>query len=478
MLNKKNPKENFYCQTDQKELDFLSKKVKESEYLPKYHIYPESGLMNDPNGLAYFNQEYHVFFQWYPFDSVHGLKHWGHTASKDLLFWTEQEMALIPNQEFEKDGCYSGNAFEYDDKLYLFYTANYKTKAGKLPKQALAIMDKNRQIEKQADPIIDETPAGLSGELRDPYVFEREGTFYMLLGGSQFESEPHPGFGDKGVLVLYQSQNLFDWDYAGLIDIPIETGYMLECPSLITIDGKDVLFLSPMGLKPDKIHYQNRFATIQLTGKLNLKKMGFEIEHAKEMDAGFDFYAPQAFYGENKVPMMFAWFGCGEPVYPTEEGWKHGLSLPQELTIDDNGVVRRFPAGSILDHFDDLKEVKGSGILVPSKYYRLQFESDFSFKIGTEEDYWSFEYNTEKAIAIVSREYLKLPVDLEYGLTRRVKIADLKKVDVFVDHSFIEIYLNDGEEVFSFRVFQNEKDFIFSPGKGFRYSLYNEENGV
>ncbi len=65
-------------------LEELSEFVSQSEYLPKYHIYPKSGLMNDPNGLAYFNGEYNFFYQWFPFEPNHGMKHWGHLTSKDL----------------------------------------------------------------------------------------------------------------------------------------------------------------------------------------------------------------------------------------------------------------------------------------------------------------------------------------------------------------------------------------------------------
>lgn len=92
-----------YYQKSNKDLfDQLKKENKHSKYLPKIHIFPEAGLMNDPNGLAYFNDQYHVFFQWYPFGTVHGLKHWGHTTSTDLVHWSSQEFALIPNQEYEK----------------------------------------------------------------------------------------------------------------------------------------------------------------------------------------------------------------------------------------------------------------------------------------------------------------------------------------------------------------------------------------
>ncbi|OJG43020.1 sucrose-6-phosphate hydrolase [Enterococcus gilvus] len=416
--------------------------------------------MNDPNGLAYFNQKYYVFFQWYPFAPVHGLKHWGKTTSKDLIHWSEQEPALIPDRHYEKNGCYSGNAFEYEDKLYLFYTANFKTPAGKIPKQALAIMDKDEKIIKVEKLIIDSGVEGLSGELRDPYVFSRNGLFYMLLGGSKFEGDEHPGFGEEGVLLLYKSENLLDWNYQGLIDLPIDTGYMLECPSLIEVDGKEVLFLSPMGMASDETRLNNRFATVYLVGELDLEERIFKTDQWDEMDAGFDFYAPQAFYKE-KQPLMMAWFGCGEPEYPVDEQWQHGLTFTQKLHLK-HGKLLRFPVDEILGAFSEGENVTTKSIMPNTSTYHLQLTDGFDFRVGSKEDYWSFTYDTDKEEACISREGLDQIIDETFGFERKAKVKHLTVVDVFVDNSFVEIYLNEGEIVFSFRVFQQITGTIYS----------------
>lgn len=50
----------------------------------KYHLYPNVGLLNDPNGLVYFKGKYHVFFQWNPYGCNHHYKEWGHFISDDL----------------------------------------------------------------------------------------------------------------------------------------------------------------------------------------------------------------------------------------------------------------------------------------------------------------------------------------------------------------------------------------------------------
>ena len=95
--------------------------------LPKlqYHVEPEKGWLNDPNGLCYFNGKYHAFFQHYPNATVWTAPlYWAHVTSDDLIHWEEQPMGLTPDQPYESTGgCFSGSAFIKDGKAYFFYTA-------------------------------------------------------------------------------------------------------------------------------------------------------------------------------------------------------------------------------------------------------------------------------------------------------------------------------------------------------------------
>ena len=472
-MSKKIEKYTFYTTEWQEHLSQLEEKINESAYLPKYHLYPKTGLMNDPNGLSYFNGKYQVFYQWFPFDSFHGMKHWGHATSEDLVKFKDEGFALIPDEEYEKNGAYSGNAFEYNDELYLFYTANYKTDTGKVAKQALAIMDKKGTITKYPkNPILEGAPKGFSQELRDPFVFERNSSFYMLLGGGRFLEGEQTGFGDIGELLLYKSTNLVDWTYQGTIDLPIDKGYMLECPSLVTIDGKDVLFLSPMGYEKETYRYQNRFSSIYLVGQLDVEKRTFALEHVDELDAGFDYYAPQSFYGKNQLPLTFGWFGCGEQVYPIDtEGWKHGLTTAQEMRLVD-GKLRRFPTEEVQKQFTDKQTIRTNQLLLEYPYYHLQFElnkeQESTICFGTKDDFWQLNLDEKKETVTIDRGHLAKKIDTEYGMKRTCEIAELANnitVDVFVDNSFIELYLNEGERVFSFRVFLESEQTTISFSK-------------
>ena len=54
--------------------------------------------MNDPNGMFYYEGEYHLFYQYYPDSTVWGPMHWGHAVSKDLVTWEHLPIALYPDE--------------------------------------------------------------------------------------------------------------------------------------------------------------------------------------------------------------------------------------------------------------------------------------------------------------------------------------------------------------------------------------------
>ena len=100
-----------------------SEKLIKVEDKPAFHLAARTGWKNDPNGFSFYKGEYHMFYQYYPYDSQWGPMHWGHAVSSDLLHWKHLPAALAPDEFYDRDGCFSGSAVALDDgRQLLMYT--------------------------------------------------------------------------------------------------------------------------------------------------------------------------------------------------------------------------------------------------------------------------------------------------------------------------------------------------------------------
>ena len=83
------------------------KNLYKEKHRPQLHFSTIRGWINDPNGLVYYDREYHLYFQHYPFGYYWGQPHWGHAVSTDLVHWKQLDDALIRH---EHGGIYSGSS--------------------------------------------------------------------------------------------------------------------------------------------------------------------------------------------------------------------------------------------------------------------------------------------------------------------------------------------------------------------------------
>lgn len=476
------PKYRTIYEAEENELEMLREKSEKSYWKPAFHIHPQFGLLNDPNGLAYFNGEFHIFYQWYPFSAMHGMKHWAHVKSVDLVNWKRLPVALVPVEDYESHGAYSGASLEVAGKLYLYYTGNIKYSDSAMDRsanQCLAIMDKDGKIQKyENNPIIKGVPNGYTGHVRDPKVFEKNGHYYMLLGAQRADL--------SGAIIIYESKNALDWTFKGELNLQIdfpESVYMLECPDYFELNGKDVMVFSPQGLKAQGHDYHNLYNVIYVTGKLDIDTLHYEVEHYQELEKGFDFYAPQTFAGKNNERLLFAWAGMGEINYPSDqEEWAHCLSIPRELKIIDGKLVQR-PSGALKQlrrdsHSKTITIESGTkGMDQGIGQHELEFEFDaveatrFGIELfASDTEGLVLEFDREKQTVRLDREKFESAFGGEYGFMRSsdLRIESCVKVQVFVDHSIAELFINDGEVVFTARVFPKKDSKgvkVFSNGK-------------
>lgn len=489
----KEPKHRTILETTKEELAQLLEKSKNDNWKPIYHIHPEFGLLNDPNGLAYFNGYYHLFHQWYPYGTTHGMKHWAHLKSKNLVEWTREEVALIPTEDYEAHGAYSGTSIEIDNKLYLYYTGNIKLdKMNRSSNQCLAIMDGDGNIQKHpSNALIEGVPQGYTGHVRDPKVFKKNDQYYMILGAQRLD--------ETGTFIVYQSPNGIEWKLLGeliLKNFNQEFGYMWECPDYAQIDGKDLLVFSPQGIEPQGEKYKNLFNVTYVIGKLDIENLTFEVESFDEFERGFDFYATQMFKGKEEQTLLLAWAGLGEFEYPTDEfGWAHCLTFPREITIKDNKVIQ-FPAKELellrLDGMSESGECQGFALLPnETNTYELNVTlkpndaNTFGLNLAvSEEECLILEFNQKEQTVTLDRSELKHQFVEEFGTYRQadLNIGEVLEIKVLMDNSIAEIFINNGEVAFTTRLFPLKTSTnieIFSDGSMmYNYEKYLLKRGI
>lgn len=460
----KEPKYRTIFEASKEELESLKSKSCNDPWKPIYHIYPEYGLLNDPNGLAYFNNKYHVFHQWYPFGTIHGMKHWAHLESTDLASWLRKPVALVPVESYESHGTYSGTAIQVGEELYLYYTGNIKyDKVRRSATQCLAIMNKDGEIKKyEKNPIIGEIPEGYTGHVRDPKVFKKNGFYYMILGAQKINEE--------GTFIVYKSCDGLEWNFLGelkLLNFNEEPGYMWECPDYVNIDGKDVMIFSPQGLEAQGDKYNNIFNVLYAVGTLDLDNLTFNVESYEELDKGFDFYAPQTFSDENEEKVMFAWAGEGEFEYPTNKNmWAHCLTFPRRLNLKDGKLVQNptkslelLKENTVLDKgvFEGIKVIENKE---NTYHLKIEFDIEKSEKFGvnlavSDEEKLIIEFDKQAQKVKLDRSQLRNKFVEEFGLVRQAecKLKDKLEIEILSDNSIVEVFINAGEVAMTTRMF-------------------------
>ena len=138
-----------YEQWTENEIQQIKNKIATSPWRATYHVEPDTGLLNDPNGFSYFDGKWIVFYQNFPFGATHGLKSWVQLESDDLVHFTETGVRVLPDTPLDSHGAYSGSAMQFDDKLFLFYTGNVRDENWvRHPYQIGALLDKDGHIQK------------------------------------------------------------------------------------------------------------------------------------------------------------------------------------------------------------------------------------------------------------------------------------------------------------------------------------------
>ncbi len=457
-----------------------AEKLIKKEERPDFHLSVRTGWLNDPNGFSYFKGEYHLFYQYYPYDTKWGPMHWGHAVSKDLLHWEYLPAALAPDEAYDKDGCFSGSALELPGGRHLLmYTGVLKEhqtdgKWRDVQTQCLAVGDGVDYIKYEKNPVIDENslPEGGSRvDFRDPKMWrEKDGTYRCVAG-----NRPADG---SGQILLYTSQDGFDWKFKSvLVSNNNRFGRMWECPDFFELDGAWVLLTSPQDMLPKGFEYHNGNGTLCLIGDLDEASGTFTEKSNQSVDYGIDFYAPQTLRAPDGRRIMIGWMQNWDTCEPRIHSryWFGQMSLPRELSIRD-GRLYQNPVRELenmrcnkVTHRDvsvlgtiSLEGVKGRRIDMELELWPGDEEKiyqKFAVRFAQNDKY-------QTSLSFRPRESI-LKVDRKFSGSRRAIIHQRRclvnsangrlKLRIILDRFSVEVFVNDGEHVLTATIYTEQE---------------------
>ena len=320
----------------------------QDRHRPDFHFTPDQWWMNDPNGMVYYEGEYHLFYQYYPEATVWGPMHWGHAVSTDLVHWEHLPIALYPDS---LGLIFSGSAVvDWNNSsgfgkngqapLVAIFTQHDMAgeKAGRHDFQYQSIAysnDKGRTWTKYAgNPVIPNTEK--IHDFRDPKVIWHEASRHWIM---VFAAQDHVKF--------WRSPDLIHWTF--LSDFGQDWGChggVWECPDLfpIKIEGTDewkwVLLQSinpggPNGGSATQYFVGDfdgkQFELDPAFEKLVTKNQGVWLDWGRDNYAGVTWSDIPASDGRR---IFMGWMSNWDYAtkVPTEK-WRSAMTLPRALSL-------------------------------------------------------------------------------------------------------------------------------------------------
>lgn len=421
----------------------------------KVHLKSPGCWINDPNGFIYFQGNYHLFYQYFPYGNYWGRMHWGHAVSKDLVHWEHLPVALYPSKPEDCDGCFSGSAVVHDNCLHLFYTGvrytdpdpediNQYQNAGFLASQMKITSKDGFHFDNRADKTVviptleGEFPAR---ETRDPRVWRGSDAWYMMLGSS---------LGKKGCFLFYRSYDLENWQYINCVEGPDAWGKVWECPDYFTVDGKQVLLFSPTNLP--EMGNQNVCMQVFLQEDGCKLKLG---DTFTLIDYGMDVYAAQSAEDAMGNRVMVAWLRMPGPV---EDEWIGMFTIPRVVEVKENHICFR-PHPLVKQAFtrrlQDLSGADDGGC-----YLTLDIMEGETISIGR----YEISRQGNRICTDRSHVYGNYEGQCRFLSPECSGGLDPISLEIFVDKNLIEVFINEGEYVISNVVYDLTTD-IIDPGK-------------
>lgn len=307
-------------------------------FRPQFHFSPEKSWMNDPNGMVWFDGEYHLFYQYYPDSNVWGPMHWGHAVSPDMIRWEHLPIALYPDS---LGYIFSGSAVvDYYNTsglgspqqpamvaIFTYHRPDAdKTNSNDFQNQGLAYsLDHGRTWKKyDKNPILRKLG---ERDFRDPKVFwdDTYSKWFMILAV-------------KDHVELYGSDNLREWSYLSRFGETVGAhGGVWECPDLFEIEikgSREKKWVMLVNINPGAINGGS--GTQYFIGKFDGTEFKPESKETLWLDFGKDNYAGVTWStpAAEKRKLFLGWMSnwqYGQAVPTTK--WRSAMTVPRVLSL-------------------------------------------------------------------------------------------------------------------------------------------------
>jgi beta-fructofuranosidase len=431
---------------------------------PGFHFLPAKNWMNDPNGLIQWKGQYHLFYQYNPNSALHENIHWGHAVSADLVRWTDLPIALAPTAGGpDAEGCWSGCAVNNHGIPTLIYT-------GIRPQvQCLATSpDDLISWEKfSGNPVVKFPPGDLDlvgnpWDFRDPWVWQEDDVWYMLVGS-----------GIKnlgGTIILYRSEDLIGWEYLQPIWTANLTGndQVWECPCLFRLNDQHVLLLS---IQPEFRH------TYYSVGKYADHR--FVPHTVGKTDFGPYFYAAQTLLDDQGRRLMWGWIKEGRPVEARQAaGWAGVMSLPRVMSLGAGGRLHMEPPTELHAIRGAHHRITNVGVLAGTTRTLYGVEGDMleiiadlepgdaqqvGLKVrcspGGEEETLIY-YDGKRQCLVIDTQRASLDPAPDHGVEQgefQAAPGETLQLRIFIDRSVLEVFAN-GRACITGRIYPSRSD--------------------
>ncbi len=464
------------------------------QHRPEFHFSPEIGWMNDPNGLVYFEGEYHLFYQYYPDSTVWGPMHWGHTVSTDLVHWMHLPVALYPDSlgyifsgsaVVDKDNT-SGFGSQGQIPLVAIFTHHdpAKAKAERIDVETQSIaysLDKGRIWTKYAANPVVKNP-GIRN-FRDPKVLWHEESKHWIM---PIAAHDH--------LEFYHSPNLKEWTKTGEFGQSHGAhGGVWECPDIFPLRASNGAEKWVLIQNMDRGAVNGGSGAQYFVGYFD--GTTFINDNPPELqlwlDYGADNYAGVTWFNAPKdrrifISWMSQWFDYAQKV-PTHP-WRSAMTVPRELSLKEtNAGLRLFQlpveelTGLRSDTMTIVKQEIRDSVTIREATTLLELELEFDLSSSTATDFGFVLKNKLGEQVIIGYHRIDSTFYIDRTKSGKSSFSDkfarvdstpysahsTMKIRAFVDVASVEVFVDDGRLAMTEIFFPNE-DFtitqIFSNG--------------